>query len=847
MSLFAFSPADLRALLQPSAANTSDTQMIGVPQPLKDSERPQIPEVLPILPMRRHVIFPGTVVPLTIGRESSGRLLDECLPQCKIIGLVTQRKPETEQPLMEDLYPIGVAAVVLKLLRPPEGRLMIVAHALRRIRLREIVSSQPYLKARIDLPESIVANEDTDTSATVKTLRETAGKLLDLTPGTPDEAHGVLSSITEPGWLADYLASNLDLDTAQKQDLLDELDVLKRMRAVHFQISTQVQIAELQQKIQQDVATHFSDAQRKAYLREQVKVIQHELGEEGPGPDEQVEMLRRRLADREPPKHVMEQAEKELRRLYVIPSVSPEHAVISSYIETLADLPWNTSSPDNLNLKEARKILDRDHYDLDKVKRRIIEYLAVRKLNPEGRGPILCFFGPPGVGKTSLGQSIADALGRKFVRMSLGGIRDEAEIRGHRRTYIGAMPGRIIQELRRVGTRNPVFMLDEVDKIGADFRGDPAAALLEVLDPRQNDAFLDRYLDVPFDLSQVIFIATSNYMDPVPPALRDRMEVLDIPGYTESEKFNIAIQYLVPRQLKENGLQVGQCQFLPETLGRIILDYTHEAGVRDLERQIGSVCRRVAAQIAGGDLEARKITPTSLGDVLGPVRFIRETRLKTPQPGVVTGLAFTPAGGEVLHVEATKYPGKGNITLTGHIGLVMRESAYAALSLVKSRADVLGIDFALLRHSDVHIHVPGGAVPKDGPSAGIAMFTALASLFSEAPVRADVAMTGEVTLRGLVLPIGGLKEKALAAARAGILRVIIPKLNEKDLPDIPQEVRDKVQFLLAETVDDVLREALENKPLPSTESQPRSARLGTTPNKIARARASRAKPRRVKS
>jgi ATP-dependent Lon protease len=512
---------------------------------------------------------------------------------------------------------------------------------------------------------------------------------------------------------------------------------------------------------------------------------------------------------------VKEQAERELKRLNYVPPASAEFPVIVGYIETLAELPWSKLTEDNLDLNRAQKILDRDHFDLEKVKRRLIEYLAVRKLNPEGRGPILCFLGPPGVGKTSLGQSIADALGRKFSRMSLGGMRDEAEIRGHRRTYIGSMPGRLIQELRRLGTRNPVMMLDEIDKLGADFRGDPASALLEVLDPQQNQAFVDHYLDVPFDLSQVMFITTANIMDPVPPALRDRMEVIEIPGYTDHEKLEIAKQYLVKRQLKENGLKAEQCKWSAAALTKVIEDYTREAGVRELERQIGAVCRAVAAQIAKGERQRVSITPTAVQEILGSAKYIRETRLKTNRPGVVTGLAYTPGGGEVLHIEATRYPGKGNITLTGHIGDVMKESVQAALSLVRSRVKELGISPDAFKDTDIHVHVPSGAVPKDGPSAGVAMFTAIASLFTDTPVRAPVAMTGEITLRGLVLPIGGLKEKTLAAMRAGIEQVVIPKLNAKDLPDVPAEAKKKLRFTLADTVDEVLAVALETKHRPS--------------------------------
>jgi len=583
---------------------------------------------------------------------------------------------------------------------------------------------------------------------------------------------------------------------------------------VQKQISAQLEIAQIQEKLQKDVASQFTDAQRRAYLRSQIKAIQHELGEGETGSDEQVKQLRERLEQAKPPEDVMKQAERELKRLDFIPPASPEFSVIVSYIEIIADLPWNKFSPDNLDLDRAQQILDRDHYDLEKVKRRLIEFLAVRKLNPKGQGPILCFLGPPGVGKTSLGQSIADALGRKFVRISLGGMRDEAEIRGHRRTYIGSMPGRIIQELRRVGTRNPVFMLDEIDKLGADFRGDPASALLEVLDPRQNNAFVDRYLDVPFDLSQIIFIGTANYIDGVPEPLRDRIEVISLPGYTEREKLEISKRYLVRRQLEENGLKPDQCEFPEEVIRRIVSDYTHEAGVRELERQIGAICRAVAAKCARGECNTFVVTPEFLAQTLGPAKYVRESRLKTSQPGVVTGLAYTPYGGEVLHIEATRYPGKGNVTLTGQIGNVMKESVQAALSLVRTRDGELGTKSEDFRDMDIHVHVPAGAVPKDGPSAGIAMFTALASLFSKRPVRPDVAMTGEVTLRGLVLPIGGLKEKSLAAMRAGISTVIIPKLNEKDLVDVPEEAKQKLKFVPVENVDEVLAVALEKNGAP---------------------------------
>ena len=631
----------------------------------------------------------------------------------------------------------------------------------------------------------------------------------------------MILNIENPEQLADFLAPNLNIDVAQKQAILEELDVEKRVRAVQQHISAQLEIAQIQQRLQKDVASQFSDAQRRAYLRSQIKAIQHELGEAEGGSEEQAQQLRKRLEEAKPPEEVMKQAERELKRLDFIPPASPEFSVIVSYIEIIADLPWNKLSEDNLDLDQAQQILDRDHYDLEKVKKRLIEYLAVRKLNPQGHGPILCFLGPPGVGKTSLGQSIADALGRKFVRISLGGMRDEAEIRGHRRTYIGSMPGRIIQELRRGGTRNPVFMLDEIDKIGADFRGDPASALLEVLDPRQNNAFVDRYLDVPFDLSQVIFIGTANYIDGVPEPLRDRIEVISLPGYTEREKLEIAKRYLVRRQLEENGLKPEQCEFQEDALRRIINDYTHEAGVRELERQIGAICRRYCGAGRARKDRARNGHARICGGNARPGEYVRETKLKTSKPGVVTGLAYTPAGGEVLHIEATRYPGKGNVTLTGQIGNVMKESVQAALSLLRSRDGQLGVKPEDFRKMDIHVHVPAGAVPKDGPSAGIAMFTALASLFSNRPVRPDVAMTGEITLRGLVLPIGGLKEKSLAAMRAGISTVIIPKLNEKDLVDVPEEAKQKLKFVPVENVDEVLAVALEkNEARPTSQKKP---------------------------
>ncbi|HET9418968.1 MAG TPA: endopeptidase La [Chthoniobacterales bacterium] len=816
--------------LQSDPGAKPDTQSTIAAASANQTRIAQIPDTLSILPVRGFVVFPGTIVPLNVRRTASIRLLDETLLETKIIGLLTQRDEAIEDPTPQDLYHVGTAVLVLKMIRQGDDHVLVIAQGLHRFALRKIVSTTPFLRAEIDLLSSIAPPQSKEWKATFRNLRDSAAKLFELTPETPEQARLMVLNINNSEQLADFLAPNLNIEVAQKQALLEELDVEKRLRAVQKYISAQLEIAQIQEKLQKDVASQFSDAQRRAYLRSQIKAIQHELGEGEAGSEEQMQQLRTRLEEAKPPVEVMAQAERELKRLDFIPPASPEYSVIVSYVEIIADLPWAKLSEDNLDLDQAQQTLDRDHYDLEKVKKRLIEYLAVRKLNPQGHGPILCFLGPPGVGKTSLGQSIADALGRKFVRVSLGGIRDEAEIRGHRRTYIGSMPGRIIQELRRAGTRNPVFMLDEIDKIGADFRGDPASALLEVLDPQQNHTFVDHYLDVPFDLSQVIFIATANYIDGVPETMRDRMEVISLPGYTEREKLEIAKKYLVRRQMHENGLKPEQCDWREEALRRVINDYTHEAGVRELERQIGTICRGIAAQVARGKTDHVTITPELVTEMLGPAKYVRETKLKTSKPGVVTGLAYTPAGGEVLHIEATRYPGKGNVTLTGHIGEVMKESAQAALSLVRSRDGAMGVRPNEFRDTDVHVHVPAGAVPKDGPSAGIAMFTALASLFSNTPVRPDVAMTGEITLRGLVLPIGGLKEKSLAALRAGISTVIIPKLNEKDLVDIPEEAKQQLKFVPVENVDEVLEVALEKNgqkpatrtgaPIPAPQSSP---------------------------
>jgi ATP-dependent Lon protease len=767
-------------------------------------------ETLAILPIRSIVLFPGMIVPLTVGRLPGLKLVDTELPENKHIGLVTQRDEQQDNPGSADLFQVGVSAKVVKLIRQPDGAVILIVQALKRILVDSFVQTEPYMRAVVRPIRTLIpAASDAELQASFNNLRRGALRLFDLSPDLPDQARAALVSVEDPEQFADLLVGNLGIDVPAKQRVLEQTDLLQRMRLAQEALQRQIEIAELQQKLRKDVEGQFSDTQRRAYLREQIRAIQRELGEEEAEGEELADQLRKKLQDAGANDAVLSAAEKELKRLNHIPPASPEYSVIVSYVEMLADLPWNKSTEDNTELERAQAVLDRDHYGLEKVKRRIVEFLAVRKLNPGGRGPILCFLGPPGVGKTSLGQSIADALGRKFARISLGGIRDEAEIRGHRRTYIGAMPGRIIQEIRRLGARNPVMMLDEVDKIGADIRGDPASALLEVLDPRQNHSFVDRYLDVPFDLSQVIFIGTANFVEGIPGPLRDRLEIISVPGYTETEKLHIAERYLAPRQIEEHGLKADQCRFDEEAIKIIIQEYTYEAGVRDLERRIAAVCRSIAAEIARGVRPDVTVTANLVRGILGnAARSPREQRLPQNLVGVVTGLAYTPTGGDILFIEATKYPGKGGLLLTGQVGDVMKESMQAAYSLVRARAKELNIEPALFAENDVHIHVPSGAIQKDGPSAGVAMVTALASLFTNRQVRKDIAMTGEITLRGVVLPIGGLKEKSMAALRAGITEILIPQGNLKDLEDIPVEAKKQLHIEPVENIDEVLAIAL---------------------------------------
>ncbi len=781
------------------------------PSAVDDDGNIQLPKTLPVLPIRGAVMFPGTVMPLGVGRPKTLQMIKENLDKSKIIALVTQHEEDDEDPGPQDLYHVGTAVIVVKVQKEPDDTVSLLVHGLGRIKIRKYVQTEPYFVIEHEAVKEIPGSSNKKFHAGVEQLREQARQLIELAPHAPEQAIGVLLNIDSPSSLADFLAANLNLDVQQKQDLLEEADVAKRIRTVHRHVSAQLEILELQQKIQADVHSSIGEFQRKVFLREQLKAIQNELGE-GNGGDQTLADIRKRLEEANPPQAVRDDAERELTRLDSIPPASPEYAMLLTYLELLVELPWNKSDKDNLDLDQARKILDRDHYGLDKVKRRLIEYLAVRKLNPNGPSPILCLVGPPGVGKTSLGQSVADALGRKFARMSFGGIRDEAEIRGHRRTYIGAMPGRIIQELRRAGTNNPVMMLDEVDKLGSDFRGDPASALLEVLDPRQNNAFVDRYLDLPFDLSKVIFICTANYLQNIPPALQDRMEVIDITGYTDNDKLQIAKRYLVPRQTKENGLYKSHCKWTIPAIRKTIEDYTREAGVRELERQIGAICRSVASKVAAGKRRSRKvftIDPKAVVEYLGPEKYIREADSRVKTPGVAVGLAYTSVGGEILFIETTAYPGSGKITITGQLGDVMKESATTALSLFKSNADQFGYDLAALEKTDLHIHVPAGAVPKDGPSAGVSIFTSIVSLLLDIPVKPYLAMTGEITLRGLVLPIGGVKEKSLAACRAGIKTILIPKQNEREWEEIEPEVRQKCKFVFADNFNEVLEAAFD--------------------------------------
>jgi ATP-dependent Lon protease len=774
----------------------------------------EIPERLPLLPIRDIVVFPYMVLPLFVGREMSIKAIEAALAGNRIIMLVAQRSLEVENPTPQDLYSIGTVGMVMRMLKLPDDRIKILVQGVAKARIEEFVQTEPHFEVRIKkLPEAKMAAPSLEAEALIRTVKEQLERLVSLGKILMPDVMVVIENLQEPGRLADMAVSNLGLKVDATQEVLEIQDPVARLRRVSELISAEIEVLSMQQKIQAEAKGEMDKTQREYFLREQLKAIQKELGELDERAEEVAE-FRKSIKDAKMPEKVLKEADKQLNRLEKMHPDTAEAATVRTYLEWLVELPWSKKTKDNLDIKAAAKVLNEDHYDLEKVKERILEYLAVRKMKEKMKGPILCFVGPPGVGKTSLGKSIARALGREFVRISLGGIRDEAEIRGHRRTYVGALPGRIIQGIKQAGSNNPVFMMDEVDKVGADFRGDPSAALLEVLDPEQNHAFSDHYLGVPFDLSDVMFITTANIIDPILSALRDRMEIIEIPGYTEEEKLGIAKRFLIPRQLTEHGISEKQIAFSDGALHRTISEYTREAGVRNLEREIANVMRKVVKKIAEGDDRLYTITPGVIPKYLGVPKHQKETEEKKDLIGVATGLAWTETGGDIIHIEATLMKGKGTLTLTGHLGDVMKESAQAALSYVRSRDRRLGLHPDVFANHDIHVHVPAGAIPKDGPSAGITMATALASAFTNIPVRHDVAMTGEVTLRGRVLQIGGLKEKILAAKRVGILTVILPQKNQKDLADIPKHLLKGMTFVFADTMDEVLRGALRRPPGP---------------------------------
>jgi ATP-dependent Lon protease len=761
-----------------------------------------LPRELPVLPLRDVVAFPFLVMPLVIGRERTIKLVDETLVKDRLVVLAAQREAKAEDPKPADLYEVGTAASIIRMLRFPDNTMRLLVRGITRVRVAAWTQTDPYMKARVEEIKDVL-EPSVELEALSRNISTQFQKMISMVPNLPDEMQVVAMNLDNPGQLADLVASALNLGVADKQALLEDGNVRSRLTRVGVFLRKELEVLELSSKIDAGAQTELSKAQKEFYLRKQLEVIQRELGMEDTQAREAQE-IRKRVKAAGMPKEAEEEALRECDRLERMHPSASEYTVSRTYLEWLIAMPWKKTTRDNLDLRKARTILDEDHYDLDKVKDRIIEYLGVRKLKPDAKGPILCFVGPPGVGKTSLGMSIARALGRKFMRLSLGGVRDEAEIRGHRRTYVGALPGRIIQGIRRAGSRNPVFMLDEVDKLGADWHGDPFSALLEVLDPEQNFSFMDHYLDVPFDLSKVMFITTANLLDTVPPALHDRMEVLELTGYTREEKVGIARRFLIPKQLDAHGLKPALIDITDESLAAIIRDYTREAGLRELERNIATLCRKTARAVAEGKRKKTVVGPADLHGFLGPIRFFSEVKERTGQPGVATGLAWTQHGGEVLFVEVTRMRGKKGLILTGQLGNVMKESAQAALSYVRTHAREMGIAPNFFDHSDIHVHVPAGATPKDGPSAGITIVAAMVSLLTGRSLSTDVAMTGEITLSGKILPIGGVKEKVLAARRAEIGTVILPKLNEKDLEEVPEVVRKGMTFVFGEHIDDAL-------------------------------------------
>ena len=789
------------------------------PGPAKEEEAIVFGDELPVLPIRNAVLFPGAVAPFDVGREKSVALVEDVDNlSSPIIAIFAQKDPSTDDPGQDDLHQVGCAARVLKALKHSSGNYSLILQGLTRIRLEDVTQSAPYVKAKVKrLDEPAV--EDDEAEALSMSLRDIAKQVIQLMPELPREAGSLIDSIQAPGPLADLVAANLDAPVDEKAQLLETVDVKERIRKVLRLLTRQLEILKMRDRINSQIKEEMGKNQREYVLRQQLKAIKEELGEDD-GDQGDLDGLEDRIAKANLPQEAEQVSKKQLKRLRNMQVGSAEYTVVRTYLDWILDLPWHVQTPDNLEIAAVRKVLDEDHYGLEKVKKRILEYLAVRKLKKDKKGPILCLIGPPGVGKTSLGRSVARSLGRKFHRISLGGVHDEAAIRGHRRTYVGALPGQIIQGMKKVGTINPVFMLDEVDKIGHDFRGDPAAALLEVLDPEQNFSFADHYLEIPYDLSNVMFIATANVADPIPAPLRDRMEILEIPGYTRNEKLAIARRHLIPKQLEEHGISKEQLDITDPALDLIIDHYTREAGVRTLERQAASVIRGVAVKIAEGDTTPRKIeTEEQVREFLGAQRFTSEVAERTEEPGVATGLAWTSVGGEILFIEATRMYGSGKLQLTGQLGDVMKESAQAALSYVRTNAEKLGIAKDFLEKSDLHIHIPAGGMPKDGPSAGVTLFTALTSMLTGIRVRHDVAMTGEITLRGRVLPIGGLKEKVLAAHRAGIKRVIVPDRNKADLDEVPAEVKNDLEFVFVTKMEQVLEAALEEMPKPKPEEK----------------------------
>jgi ATP-dependent Lon protease len=787
----------------PDEPHEGGIPVVGGPSGDEKTQRPAIPGSMPVLPVRDIVVFNYMILPLFVGREKSVKAVDAALSGDRYILILSQKDESVDDPGPDDLYQVGTVGMIMRMLKMPDGRLKVLVQGLSRARVKRFVSDDPYHLAEVEpLAEAEPRELTPEQEALIRSSRELSEKILTLRGISPQDIMGVLNSVGEPGRLADLIASNLRMKVADAQAILECEDPVERLRLVNAQLVKEAEVASMQNKIQTMAREGMDKAQRDFFLREQMKAIKRELGDEG-GEDEEIEGLKKAVEKAGMPKDVKKEALKQLHRLETMHPDSSEATVIRTYLDWMTELPWKKQSKDRLDIKAAKEILDEDHYDLEKVKERILEYLSVRKLNPKMKGPILCFVGPPGVGKTSLGRSIARSLGRKFHRLSLGGMRDEAEIRGHRRTYIGAMPGRIVQGIKNCGTRNPVFMLDEVDKLGTDFRGDPSSALLEVLDPEQNFSFTDHYLNVPFDLSNVMFICTANNLDTIPEPLLDRMEVIRIPGYTEQEKVRIARRFVIPRQAKDNGLAQDELKLDDETLAKIVREYTREAGLRNLEREIGSVCRKLARKKAEGEKPPFTVNARNLHKYLGTPRFLEDEKELSLPPGVATGLAWTPYGGEILHVEASTMPGTGKLLLTGKLGDVMKESAQAAVSLARARAEQYGIQADFHEKRDIHIHVPAGATPKDGPSAGVTLVTALISALSGRPVDAETCMTGEISLRGRVLPVGGIKEKILAAVSQGMKRVIIPAQNKKDLQDIPEDLRKKIIIKFVERVDEV--------------------------------------------